>query len=248
MSVVSGVNRGMAQETDTLSVLAMDLQPYFWQDEHGTWQGMYTELASALAEEAGLQPIFRVLPWNRALEYLKKGKLDMIPLLSKTPEREEFVHFIGAAGFEQTVLIVRRENVAEFQSIRTLDDLAQDDYRWGIRDRAFYSETFNQRLKTDEAFRKHFESIAKVRLNVEKVKGKRFSGAFVDRVGMSYVLKTDERYKELAIIQVPFFQPTDNYFGVSKRIAPEKLDALRAAYETLKAQGTFEKILAEWVD
>ncbi len=248
MSFLLWAQSGMAEDT-TVSVYAMDLAPYFWLNEQGQWQGLYAELATALIEQAGMQPKFKVLPWIRGVEYLKSGKLEMTSLLSKTPEREEFIHFIGVSGIEQTTLLVKQDEVAKFQALQTLDDLVQEGYTWGIRDQTFYSEEFNHRLETDAAFRSHFDIIVKIKLNALKAaKGNRFSGAFVDRIGMSYALKTDDTYKGLAMVIVPFFLPADVYFGVSKRIAPEKLEKLQAAYDTLNAQGAFEAIVAKWID
>ncbi|MCP4623071.1 MAG: hypothetical protein GY850_06015 [bacterium] len=65
---------------------------------------------------------------------------------------------------------------------------------------------------------------------------------------MSYALKTDDAYAGLAMVTVPFFLPADVYFGASKKIAPQKLEKLQAAYETLKAQGAFKAIIARWID
>ncbi|MCP4714306.1 MAG: amino acid ABC transporter substrate-binding protein [Deltaproteobacteria bacterium] len=248
MSLLLWAQSVMAEET-TVSVYAMNLAPYFWLDEHGQWQGMYAELASVLIKQAGMQPKFEALPWIRGLDYLQSGKLEMTSLLSKTPEREKFIHFIGVSGIEQTTLLVKQGEVAKFQAVQTLDDLAQKGYTWGIRDKTFYSKEFNHRLETDAAFRSHFDIIVQIKLNALKAaRGNRFSGAFVDRIGMSYALKTDDTYNGLAMVIVPFFPPADVYFGVSKRIAPEKLEKLQAAYDTLKAQGAFKAIIARWID
>ncbi len=236
-------------ENITVSTYAMNLAPYFFLDENKQWQGMYADLATALIEQAGMRPEFEDLPWIRGLNYLKTGELEMTSLISKTSEREKFVHFIGVSGIEQTALLVKQEDVAKYQSMQTLDDLVQGGLRWGIRAKTFYSKEFNHRLETDAVFRSHFDVITKIRLNaVKAAKGDRFSGALVDRIGMNYALKTDETYKGTAIVIVPFFRPAVVYFGVSKKTAPKKLEKLRTAYNILKANGVFKAIITKWVD
>lgn len=222
--------------------------PFAMQNENGAIDGIVVEMAERLIRSAGMTPVFESLPWNRAMEYIKSGRLDMMTILSKTPEREKFIHFLGQCIDEQVALLVRRENKG--LRFETLDDLARDDHLFGIRQNFFYSVAFNRRLETDPSFREHFEANAKGVLNLEKVKQKRLTGTLGNYIGLAYMQKTNPAYSGLVVMKLPFFEPSPTYFGVSKAVAADadKLARLEKAHAELTSNGVFGAIVDKWLN
>lgn len=231
----------------SLSYLAYDEPPYYIRNAGGEWGGMNAELIQALADRAGMKPKPKEYPWNRALMSLENGQLDVIIELSKTPEREKFVHFLGVSFHEQVVIITRKELAAELRkNLQTLGDMAREGYFWGVREKVFYSDELNARLKTDLEFAGHFDAVAYEKVNLDRLKIGRLTGVLGPIHPVGYLIESDPSCRDLTFITVPFLQPSPNYFGVSRKIAPEKLARLKKAYEELAKEGVFRAIERKW--
>ena len=230
---------------DTVSFHCSMVPPFMIEKADGTVTGIVVEISRALIQKAGFKPSFQKLPWNRAIEYIKTGQLDMMTLLSKTPERETFIHFIGECLDEQVVVIVRKEDAQ--MRLDSLDDFTGKGRLFGIRQNFFYSADFNRRLETDTAFRKHFDFDAKSHVNFKKVEQGRLTGALGNYIIFAYILKD---HPKLTIIKTPFFQPSPTYFGLSKAMTENdpKMIKLKAAHRQLTLDGTFKRILKSWVE
>jgi polar amino acid transport system substrate-binding protein len=225
--------------------VANNYPPYIFKDEQGAWAGIEVEMARALVEEAGYKAKFVEIPWNRSIEQLKTGALDIVLTLSKTPERAEFTHFFAPSTFEQMVIVVLEENAHALDAVKTLDDLVAKG-RYGINQKVHYTEEFTQRWDADPAFRKRFDPVTNPKLNMKKVKRKRLLGYFRDKLSIEYWIKTSPEYAGLTFIEVPFFPAVPVYFGISKHTDPAKIEALRTAHAALTERAAFQAILDKW--
>ena len=228
-----------------VTVCTFPMAPYTFKDSQGHLDGLEVDLVNALLNEAGFRTEFINYPWNRAIQMLEHGKLDMLMTMTKTPEREKFTHFLGVSTHQKYVLFVKKENAGI--NIRTLDDLMKDGYLFGIRQHFHYSDEFNSRLASDKHFQKHFKAVAQADLNLRQVKGGRLTGCFGDSILTGYQVKTDKTFEDLTAVNVPFFQTHPVYFGVSRKISPDKLEKLQRAYLSLEKKGVFNKIIRQWL-
>lgn len=220
------------------------MAPYTIEDGKGHFKGLEIDLANALVKKAGFQTKFTIYPWNRAIEMLKHGSLDILMTLSKTPEREAFTYFLGVSTYQNYVLFVHKKNTGI--AIHSLDDFTKEGYLFGIRQNFFYSDEFNERLKTDESFKRHFISVARINLNLNSVKEGRMTGCIGDRTLTGYQVRTDNELKDITMVRLPFFHVDPVYFGVSMKISPEKLEKLKTAYAALDKSGEFKRIIRKW--
>lgn len=230
---------------DVLTVCTFPMAPYTFKDSNGNLKGLEIDLVNALLKEAGFQVKFIKYPWNRALEMLKYGELDILMTMSKTPEREEFTHFLGVSTHQKYVLFVRKENAGIV--INTLDDMTRDGYFFGIRQNFFYSDEFNKRLATDKKFKSHFLSVAQIDINLNRVNIGRLTGCIGDSILTGYQVKMDKTYEDIRVMNLPFFQTQPVYFGVSKKISAEKLKKLQKGYHSLDDRGVFKEIIRKWM-
>lgn len=63
------------------------------------YSGIYIDIINEVAKEAGIKLIFVEVPFQRALEEMKTGKVDIMLGPNKTKEREEYMHFIEKYPF-----------------------------------------------------------------------------------------------------------------------------------------------------
>ncbi len=82
----------------------------------GELTGFHIELIQKVADDIPLKVTFESLPWNRAIEMIKKGDADAITYMGKTSEREAFGYF-----YEGNVL--SKATVGFFIEKKYIDDI-----------------------------------------------------------------------------------------------------------------------------
>lgn len=229
----------------TLTVSTSPSPPLFFPEPFNEgMQGLEYDLVSALAKQAGFKVEFKRYPWNRVMAFLEKGKLDLTMSMTRTPEREKFIHFLGFANYEQFCILVSRKSDIK---IEKLDDLTKPGFKFGLHQNYHYSNEFNQRLENDPEFRSHFEFLPDPIEEFDPLVSGKIQGFIFDGNIGAYALKTDKRMVELRMVCPPFFPPSPVNFAVSKQIPPEKIDQLQKAYDSLKADGTLNAILERYI-
>ena len=218
---------------------------YFLQDAH--WRGLDVELAQAVLKGADLEPEFHDLPWSRALNAMQGGEVHLMMNLTRTPEREAFIHFFGPERISKRVLVVRRADLS--MRIETLDDLLTATHKtgqlFGIQRDAKYSAEFDVRLASDAQFAKGFDYVAKGALMGKMLAAGRTLGFFEDETYVAYQLKNNANFRDLAIH--PFVLASDPvYFGVSRRFDPLAAKRMEDAFTRLERDGSLAKIRARW--
>lgn len=237
---------GPVLAADSIRVRVTEFAPnYFLKD--GKWTGLDVELAAAVVAEAGFAAEFVELPWSRALSYLQTGQLDMMTNLSRSPDREAFLNFIGPERLSRRRLVVRKENAG--LKIDSLDDLprvaAAARMPFGIQANAKYSEAFDARLAADTDFARHFDKVSVGALLPNKVVNHHNLGFFEDENYIVYQLKHSPDFQALTLHSyVLSAEPV--YFGLGKHVAASTRDKLDAALQRLERNGTLAKIRERW--
>ena len=218
LSSLSLVTRAECQ----LSVRVFDFAPQFVHNPQGSWQGMAVELIEAVLKEAKCTPQYHNLTWKRSLYLLEHGGLDIMLNMSITPQRQEYLQFIGPLRDETMILVASRGLATD---ISHLDDLKKLDKRVGILRGAFYGTGFADKLKSDAEFAVRFEQANSTDTNIGKLKKHRIAGFFNDKYNANYILKTKldaTKYKVHPLILNQDYV----YIGVSKKSVPTALREL----------------------
>jgi polar amino acid transport system substrate-binding protein len=235
-------------DSNILRLRVTEYAPASYRDANGQWTGLDVELARAMVEKAGFKLEFVELPFSRGLMELEDGTSQLMANLSQTPERAQFMAWIGPERTTKMGLVVKEGN--EQWPIKTLDDLVtlctEKKTNFGIQKDVFYSNEFNTRMQ-DPNFSRCFEYVADGELNPEKVLNARILGFFEETHNMRYQIASNPRYKGLAL-HAFILNSEEVYFGVSlKGVSPDKLAKLRAAFAALEKDGTLEAIRnREW--
>ena len=98
--------------------------PFEFIDDNGQYVGIAADYLSLISEKTGLQfEVVKGLTWQEAYEQALSGKLDALPAVGKTEEREE--HFLLSQPYYHFKrVIVTRESDTEIASIEDLEGLA----------------------------------------------------------------------------------------------------------------------------
>ena len=76
-----------------ISAAEIDYPPFSIVDEMGRADGFSVELLQAALAAMGRDVTFRTGPWGEVKGWLEKGDVQVLPLVGRTPEREEFYDF-----------------------------------------------------------------------------------------------------------------------------------------------------------
>jgi len=96
-----------------------DYPPFAVVTAEGQADGFSVELLRAALHAMGRQVVFEVGPWNRIKDDLTAGRIQVLPLVGRTPEREALYDFTFPYLTMHGTLIVRRDE----RSIHDLDCL-----------------------------------------------------------------------------------------------------------------------------
>ncbi len=231
---------------NTIRIRVSNYPPQYYK-ENNQWKGIDIELAEALVKEAGYIVEFVELPWSRGLTEIKNGNIDLMLNLSITEERKEFLTFIGPQKEMKMILVVHKNN--KDLKITDIDELIVEsklnNRKIAIQQDVFYSEEFNQRLKDDLEFASNFESVTQGKVFAQMLENKRIFGFFENNHLADYQIETNEEFKNFSTIN--YYISSDMvYFGISKKIPPEKLKRLTEANERLQKNNMLNEIVAKW--
>ena len=117
--IVLLTNGVYAQET-IKSASEYDYPPFSIVTEKGEADGFSVELLRASLKAVGLDVNFYVGPWAKIKQDLAEGKIQVLPLVGRTPEREKIYDFSVPYLTKYGGIFVRKDQTG----IKTLKDLA----------------------------------------------------------------------------------------------------------------------------
>ncbi len=95
--------------------------PFCVVDARGEADGFAVELLRATLREMGREVTFEVGPWSEVKQSLSDGRVDVLPLVGRTPEREQDFDFTFPYLTLHGTIVVRSDE----QEILNLDDLRE---------------------------------------------------------------------------------------------------------------------------
>lgn len=205
-------------------------RPPYMVDLDGRATGPAIELVGLVAQAAGIDPAVRLMPFQRALLALEQGET-LYPALLRTPQREGNFQWIGEIFTDRAVFFTRRGSpvVNQIETLRLLprlnvlrgSELQSLLLSFGIIDlEASNSETDNARL----------------------LQAGRIDAWFALRaVGRATWAELRFPLQDLqagdTIATMPF------WLVASSSTAPETMARLRAAYQQLRRDGRYDRII-----
>lgn len=97
----------------------IDYPPFSIVDEDGRTTGFSVELLNAALAAMNREATYRTGPWDRVRGWLERGEIEVLPLVGRTPEREELFDFTVPYMTMHGAIVVRDD----VQGINRLEDL-----------------------------------------------------------------------------------------------------------------------------
>lgn len=211
-----------------------DYPPYCFINKHGKAEGFSIDLFNASIAAVGIKAEIKIGIWSQIKQDLADGKIDALPLVVRTPEREALYDFTFPYLTLHGAVFVRKGT----KGINSLDDLKNKEIvvmkgdnaeefvrRENITDKVFTTFTF------DDAFR-------------ELAEGK-YDAVITQRVlGLKIIDELGIKSVEPLNFQIPKFRQ-DFCFAVKKGNT-ELLNRLNEGLSIVIANHTYDEIHLKW--
>lgn len=208
--------------------------PYHWAEGESAYAGASVELL-ALALPRGVRARPVVLPWLRALQWARQGKVDLILSLRVTPERSEFLAFTGQRSFSNPIAVfVRRDKAFPFRQWSDLQG-RRGGISFGDSFGGGFDEYWRAELSVEEA--------PTMEHNFAKLEAGRIDYFVTSRyVGEAYAGKHPEGHG--VTVLVPAISDEGIHFGFSKASPCASLvEQVDRKFRELERKGIPEKLL-----
>lgn len=220
-------------------VIACDAKyPPFSIDVNGKYKGIDVELLDAIAKEEGFQYELKPMDFNGIIPGLVSGQLDgAIAGMSITDERKKSVDFSDGYIKSGSSIIVNKDNT----TIKSLDDLkgktaAVKKGTTGAKFAEDNKDKYNLNIT-------YYDDSPSMMLAVANGNADLMVEDFPV---ISYLIKTGQQAK--LKIAVPSIGAEPNYgFAVKKGANQELLAKFNEGLKKIKANGTYDKIIKEYM-
>ncbi|NCB09949.1 MAG: transporter substrate-binding domain-containing protein, partial [Bacteroidia bacterium] len=212
-----------------------DYPPFCFVDKNGSAAGFSVELFKAVADVVKLNVAIKIGIWNQIKQDLAEGKIDALPMVGRTPEREELFDFTMPYLSLYGAVFVRKGTTG----IRSLGDLAGKEILVMKGDNAeefIRRENITNKIFTTHTFEEAFLQLADGQHDAVIIQ--RITGIkLLENMGLSTVKPLD--------FQLPGFRQ-DFCFAVQKG-NKELVSLLNEGLSEVIANNTFQVIHQKWL-
>ncbi|HHS14188.1 MAG TPA: transporter substrate-binding domain-containing protein [bacterium] len=211
-----------------------DYPPYCFVNEEGEAAGFSMDLFRAAAAAAGLQVRIKIGIWSKIKQDLAEGRLDALPLVGRTPEREELFDFTMPYLSLHGAVFVRK-GTKDINSIGDLKEKSIVVMRGDNAEEFVRRENVSNEIVTTNTFEEAFIALANGHHNA--VITQRIMGIeLLQTMGIKNVVPLD--------FHLPEFRQ-DFCFAVRKG-DDRLLSLLNEGLSVIIANKTYEQIRNEW--
>jgi PAS domain S-box-containing protein len=221
--------------SDTILIASEpDYPPYCFVDENGEAAGFSIDLFKAAAKAAGLNVKIKIGLWNLIKQELAEGKIDALPLVGRTPEREEFYDFtISYLSLHGAVFV--RKGTKDIHSLTDLKDKSIVVMEGDNAEEFVRRENISTEIITTKTFEEAFIAVSKG--HHDAVITQRVMGIeLLKTIGIKNIIPLD--------FHLPKFRQ-DFCFAVQKGNT-RLLSRLNEGLSIIIANKTYEQIRNKW--
>ena len=224
-----------------------DDRPFTFIDKSSSEvKGISADIAREAFKRLDCHINFKKLPWARALEELKLGRIDLISGAYRKPEREVYALFSTQGLLSPNVLFLRADNLGKWQ-FNELAEMPSKGFRLGTQINVSYSEEYD-RLKQNAQFAKILYPQSNRVSLWRMLKMNRIDGVIADTItgrqelndlNMSGQIKASD----FIVSNAP------SYFAFSKATTQQSfVQSFDNVLIEMKAEGLFDKIKNHYLD
>ena len=203
--------------------------------------GIHIDLVNQVAQTLQLKVKWESVPWTRAVNMIKDGEADAITYIGKTPEREQFVHFVegNEVSIAENGFVILKENASrltytgDYKQLKVLEPVV-------VLRGYTYGGTFDQTTEIQKYPVKELDQV----LNM--LKSKKYSIGIVN-VGEAKPIARSLGIRDQLVFLEPFVSQLPNYIGFSKKRSNlEVAQKFASAIKAFKQTSAYQEILKKY--
>lgn len=230
-----------------LTIGFSDYPPVTYSDSSDKTIGLDIELLDMITKKAGCELTWVKLPWERVINNVKSGELNLSSSCSASDERRSFSNLVPYRTGGTSVFI-KKEDLDKFKDVKSFADLINNTTaKVGVFLGYDYGSTTAHFL-TNDKYKDRFEAVPDTVLisNFMKLKSGRVDAVLLETVVGVYLIKNNNLSDTL--VAMPFHvedeSSLDNYILVSKAADPNGkiFEKLKAAAEAVQNSPEYKAI------
>jgi len=224
-----------ASQATLKSASELDYPPFSIVSSDGTADGFSVDLLKAALAEMNREVEFKVNEWNKIKSDLEHGRLDILPLVGRTPERESIFDFTVPYLTLYGAVFVN-ETTHEINKLDDLYGLTVGVLSGDNAEEFLYREKITESIVSTTTFEKAFIQLGKGQ--VDAVLAQRI-------VGLNLINKLGLENVKTAIAPVTQFRQ-DFAFAVTEGNS-ELLAILNEGLSIIRTNGEYDRIHKKWL-
>ena len=232
-----------AENKQTLTMGWEEWAPFTFTNKQGQVIGLDAELIQSVIPRMGHELEYIELPWKRTLSLLERGETHIAASAFKTSEREAYAHFSIPYQKETYMMYVRKGEAKQYKQ-RSLQDIKDSNFRFGVLRGSVYGHTFNELMK-EASFAKQVEAVAKDEQNHLKLLSGRFDG-FIQETSR---LAANKENAELLSKIEPLFIVDQNMLHImfsKKSVSTDFVEQFNKQLQSYMNDGAYENLFAKY--
>lgn len=216
-----------------LSVGVAQWPPYQFVDQNNEVTGSDIDLIKQWSKNISCEIHFIARPWQRLLEEMAKGNVDIMVSASKAKNRQDYATFSAPYRKEYTNLFVLKDKIAKLP-ITSLSSLKDTPFILGVVRGVYYGKEF-EALNNDEKFKSNLRSSQDI--SIELLLNERYDGYLLEtKVGHALI---DKLKQQDVIVEHPAIKIETGpiHLMFSKKNVPDHLVDQYNQQITLHLQG-----------
>ncbi len=212
----------------------MDYPPFCFVDGRGSANGFSVELLRAALEKVGREVTFRMGVWAEVKDWLAQGQVQVLPLVGRTPEREDLFDFTVPYLTMHGAIVVRQQDSA----VETLADLQ------GKRVAVMKGDNAEEFLRREErGFQIHTTPTFSEALS--GVAAGYYDAVVIQRL-VALRLIQELNLPGLRVVERPIEGFSQDFCFAVREGDKELLGALNEGLALVFADGTYRRLHAKW--
>ena len=225
--------------SDKTWIIATDtvFKPFEYTDENGDFVGIDVELLAAIAKDQGFQYELRSLGWYSAIAACQAGQADgMIAGASITDERKAsgWMFSDGYFNATQSMTVKKGSDIAGFEDLKG----KTAGVKTGTQGAA-YAESLQDTYDFEITYYEDSPTM------YQAVLGGQAAACFEDTPIMAASIQTGDL--DLQIVQATANEGAPYGFAIFDEDKQELLDMFNRGLENIKADGTYDKVIADYL-
>lgn len=214
--------------------------PYQHLDGQGRLTGLEIEIARAALARLDCRLVPVELPFARAMAELEAGRIDVVPGVLPTPERERHARF-SLPGVATRNLVFLRNDLGAGVRISTLDELRASELRVGVERGTAYRATLKARL-TRPGMERRLEEATSLESLLRMLQMQRIDAFVADEYSTAFL--ADQLGLTAIVRASPIVIDNDPaVFAFSRRnVAADLVERFNVALESLRRDGTLKRL------